>query len=181
MESKFNLSLREVLTFWELIFLQQDCGNDSARDLHPALTTYLDVMFRDKNISTYYRPWVIRNVLNHKQVANCPNRAGANQVVAFLRECANVLEKALEASLPLMTDEEQNVLDRPADMLKWAVEIIRASTQALRTADKGCHDYYFNEKEMAPRFERALYKGDLCNYQVYKEAKEFLQQFGYEV
>lgn len=81
-----------------------------------------------------------------------------------------------------MTEEElKNDLDRHAEMLQWAVEIIRASTQALRTADKGCHDYYFNEKEMAPRFEREFYKGDLCNYQVYKEAKEFLSQMGYEV
>lgn len=101
-ENQFNLSLREVLTFWELIFLQQDTGNDSARDLHPSLTAFLDIMFRQQNSKNgfYYRPWVIRNVLNHKQVANCPNRDGANQVVAFLRECANVLEKGLEESLP---------------------------------------------------------------------------------
>ncbi len=71
-EKKFNLNIREVLTFWEMIFLQQDCGNDSARDLHPALTTYLDVMFRHYNEklsgSFYHRPWVLQNALKYKNL-----------------------------------------------------------------------------------------------------------------
>lgn len=95
MEKKFNLSLREVLAFWELIFLQQDTGNDSARDLHPALTTWLDLMFRmNNNDNCYHRPWVIRNALRYKN-DNSPNWAGAHKVVAFLRECADVLEEGL--------------------------------------------------------------------------------------
>ncbi len=95
MEKQFNLSLREVLTFWEMIFLQQDCGNDSARDLHPALTTFLEVMFK-QNKQCYYRPWIIRNALEHKNPAS-PNAQGAQSIVAFLRECADVLEEGLKS------------------------------------------------------------------------------------
>ncbi len=98
--SKFNLSLREVLTFWEMVFLQQDCGNDSSRDLHPALTTYLDVMFGHYNEklsgSSYHRPWVLRNALKYKNPES-PNRAGAQSVVTFFRECADVLEEGLKS------------------------------------------------------------------------------------
>ena len=93
---KFNLNLRDVLTFWEMIFLQQECGNDSSKDLHPALTTYLDLVFRlHNNDNCYHRPWVIRNALKYKN-DNSPNWAGTHAVVTFLRECADVLEKELD-------------------------------------------------------------------------------------
>lgn len=96
-EKQFNLSLREVLTFWELIYLQQDTGNDSARDLHPSLTTFLDLVFKLKSDGAFYhRPWSIRNALKYHQAPSQPTMAGALHVAAFLRECADVLEDALQ-------------------------------------------------------------------------------------
>ena len=96
MESKFGLSLREVMTFWELIFLQQDTGNDSSRDLHPSLTTYLEVMFRNEGI-IHYRPWILRNWFQYRQKDDKNEmKAGAKAIVKFLRECAEVLEAELD-------------------------------------------------------------------------------------
>jgi glutathione S-transferase len=94
---QFNLSFREVLTFWELIYLDQSTGDDSTRELHPALTAFLDTIFGLKNgaQSSYHRPWVLRTVFRNKQSQESPNAKGVLQVAAFFRECADVLEEEL--------------------------------------------------------------------------------------
>lgn len=105
MERHFNLSVREVLTFWELIYLQQDTANESTRDLHPSLTTLVDLIFGLRNgvNSSYHRPWALRNVFRCKQSQESPNGKGALQVAQFLRECADVLEEELRKN---PTDKE---------------------------------------------------------------------------
>ena len=71
-----------------------------------------------------------------------------------------------------MTDEQ--VLEAHGDMLRWATEIILAAQSAIRRSYKNCEDNY-TPTGVAPRFIDDGNPDELSNYQVWKEAKEFLE------
>lgn len=103
-KSIFNLTIHHVKQFWSAIYYQKHINGEESEDMHPLLTFWLDSLFSCTTEANIYqhRPHHVFHAVEYKwpggQVIEHDEKheKATRNLIAFFRECAEVLETALE-------------------------------------------------------------------------------------